>query len=591
MSAVELSRFASPDEPELRKRWIHFGLLSALAIVSVLCRIEQPGFIIESLWAEDSYLLINQAHQLGVPSLWQTFDGYLHLYHRLVALLATFMPLSITPIVFAMGWMGALLAIVWVVVDRCPLVGMDRITGSVLVLAISLQPNDGEALLNLGQSFYFLNIALALLLCVPSRSKPSGVYLTSLAVMALSGPACEVMSVVLLIRVLLLQDFSRRRGEYLTVWIFALVQVGFTIESYGVVKPWSRPPVDMHDVISVVSSFLFFGSRSTLVRVSAAAFWTIGTVFLFQRVWGNRGRLRDPAVVAPLLAALTAGAMFMGGALRQGSDMALMNPLDFEARYFVLPYALCFFVALAVTQGQPAARMMTTLLLGLICGATFLTVDRPDRMGSTGMNAHENLQWIAFTRFWKADSSVKIPVNPPWTIWPPLWEVSIPGKQTRSTLSRPIQPLILDLRHVTSSNSQLEVEHDGIRVSSEESPAIIFNLQNRCGADRYVALEIDVWRSQPGWSRTYWSSDGRFEAAKSLGRFYMDGDAIMQFAFRRSPSDTQIKVDLMLGVARSRLQDLADQGPPLFPPLTVPPPTAPGGTARVKAARLFCLGS
>lgn len=63
-------------------------LFLGLAAALLELRFAAPGPIAQYLWAEDGSIFINQAHTLGLAALWQPYAGYLHLYPRLVALLA-----------------------------------------------------------------------------------------------------------------------------------------------------------------------------------------------------------------------------------------------------------------------------------------------------------------------------------------------------------------------------------------------------------------------------------------------------------------------------------------------------------------------
>jgi|GEM_PF-6557404 len=570
-------------------------LLLLIAVMSLVPRVESYEYIPESLWAEDGTLLITQAHQFGVRSLWMPSAGYLHLYHRIVALVAAAAPLSITPFIFLSGWICAFLLIVWVITSRGYLAGLDRTEQALLILAISLQPNDGETFLNLGQSFYFLNIAFALYACLPAPKPIRLPYLIILSLLSLSGPASELISLILLVRILIIRDFGERKWEYITVWSLAVLQIFLTLASYREYSPEpERNPINW---INAVVVFLCFGSQSHLVKLAAVTFWSTTLIYLIYNLWSLKSSFRDALWFSPLLAMLTAGTFFLAGMVREGDDVVNMNPLDHEARYYVLPYALCFFVAFSATRNKPSARMAITLSLGLICGGTFLTLDRAGRMGTTGMYDHENMQWSAFVKFQKLIPDLIIPINPAWAIWPPLWTVQVAAD--RSNLQTKAVPIYLSITNAKSTDLESVTAEDGLFVSSEKrSPMVEFSLENHCSGRQYLAVEVDAWRSKPGWVRLYWGGQRGFSERRSLKRFYPDGDVTMQFAFQRGFSDTALRLDLMEGVGRWLLQDWVRKWLRRYPdfleenfghPTLVPPPTEPGGQARIKQLRLYCL--
>lgn len=562
-----------------------FGCFSVLAAASLMLRIDNTSYIMESLWCEDSYLLINQAHALGVKSLWEPHAGYLHLYHRIVALVASAAPLVVTPVIYFCGWIAAFLLVVWVIAARSRELGLGRSTTLFVILAISLQPNNGEAFLNLGQSFYILAIALAIFVCLPSRRPPTLPGLFLLVLLSLSGPASEILAIVLVLRVALLRDFATRRAEYLVVWGCAAIQLFLTLQF----DPWvqSRAGTSLNEWLRASSVFFSFGSTSQVSLAAAFVFWTITLYFLAGQLTSSAQSF--PLRSSLLLMLLTAGAFFGAGAVRQGDYMVLMNPVDHESRYYVLPYAIAFFCSFIVTRHCRPAQFAVLFSLGLICGDAFLTLDRVGREGSTGLYRHEPLQWVAFNKFREAKPSIAIPTNPTWAMWPSYWEVKVPNKAAPRR-SR-IEPIQLDLAQLRSPNSAL-VYYDGhVQVSSPaRSPRIIISLGNRCGGVEYLALEVDVWTSSPGWTRLYWSNAAEFTTTESLSRFYPAGTTTLQYAFRRDPPVRTLRLDLLGGVERWLMQDWAKKTrESILHASMVPPPTPPGGEARIQNLRLFCL--
>jgi hypothetical protein len=568
-----------------------FLFFSLIAVISLLIRLEDINYLTESLWCEDSELLINQAYLFGLSSLWEPAAGYLHLYHRIIALISRLFPLQITPYIFVFGWILAFLLIVWVLVTRGKLAGIDRATSLLLILAISLQPNDGEVFLNLGQSFYILNIAFAMYLCLPSPNPPKINYLLLLALLSLSGPASEILALALLVRLLFLKDFHIRKFEYLTVWSCALIQLYFTLTLYADSEYQAASDFHVSDWIKPFLTFMIFGSSSNLVHIAAIFFWCVTVMFLCISL-GNSAAAKNKEVewFSPLAAIIIAGIMFFAGMMRLGDEMLLMNPVDHESRYFVLPYALSFFASLCIVKRIPGLKSMVLLAIGLISGASFLTLDRPDRMGSTGLYGHENLQWIAFTKFQQVIPNLMIPTNPPWAIWPPVWFVKIEN-EIRSNPSRAGESweIPLDVVYKKENNINLKNIKNGMYIVSErESPAIFFASEDKCRESKYLGLEIDVWRSKPGWTRLYWGSGSGYSEKKSLNRFYPSGNVKMQFAMERESTDRYFKLELLRGVDRWRMQDWAkehENDKSFF----VPPSIEPGGIAKIKRIDVFCL--
>lgn len=122
-----------------------FTLLVGLSIALLSLRINLPtGSIARYLWAEDATIFISQAQSLGLASLWQPYAGYLHLYPRLVALLASQFPLIYTPALFFSGWLLAYIFAFSILIHRALQAGIAPLPLAILVFLISIQPNLGE---------------------------------------------------------------------------------------------------------------------------------------------------------------------------------------------------------------------------------------------------------------------------------------------------------------------------------------------------------------------------------------------------------------------------------------------------------------
>lgn len=567
-----------------------FMAISMVAIFSLFLRMKDFNYIAESLWCEDGSLLLTDAYHFGVRSLVIPATGYLHLYHRLVALIATYLPLQIAPDVCMIGWFAAFLIVVAAVVERGRSLGLDNMSLALVVLAISLQPNDGESLLTLGQSYFFLNVAFSLYICVPSSRPVKVGYTLLLVLLSLTGPACEILSLILLVRLVVLKDFLSRTREYLVVWLCAIIQ-GFltTLDFGGSTRELNENPADWAQAIF---TFLCFGSHSNLVRSAAAAFWAITFICGVGEIKGSIGKSCAPSWLPSVLLSITVGGSLVAGMLREGADIARMSPVDHAARYFVLPYSLSFFVAFLATKNKYAPRLVVLFSIALICGASFLTVDRPDRMGTTGLYGHENLQWAAFTKFQRLKPDLEIPTNPPWAIWPPVWFVKASHEHSVPKEEHSARPITLDIFSLKGRSSTLERRDHYVLASLPESdPVISFSLGGNCVGKRFLAIEVDVWRSKPGWAVLYWGGAKGFSKANSLRRFYPSGDVTMQFAFRREVSEADMGLQLMGGVEKWFMQELVKKDRDSVPDIenAVPQPTAAGGLAAIKAIRLFCL--
>lgn len=130
-------------------------------------------------------------------------------------------------------------------------------------------------------------------------------------------------------------------------------------------------------------------------------------------------------------------------------------------------------------------------LVGLICGFSFLTVSRDNREATTGLLIHSNMQWPAFTKFQKIRPDIVIPINSPWPVYPPLWNVQIrkSGAEVRSPdyeATRSPIPL-LSGRAYPPADSPDVMNGEGIDGGSMASKGMHFDIGNYCTRSPRIA--------------------------------------------------------------------------------------------------------
>ena len=565
------------------------GYLLLLPIVSIalLVRLHSPAYITECLWYEDGTVYITESYELGARSLWMTDSGgYLFLFHRLIALFAKQFPLILTPYMFFIAWLISFTSIVWVVKTRGNQLGLDSLSVLLVIVAIACQPSQGEPWFNLNHANFFLGIALALYICMPVKRAESVPEVVFLILASLTGVFSIVMTAVLAIQLVVLRDFSARKATYIVVPICGIVQAIFVIASQRLQQ--TRFDRNLLDWLNAIATFLSFGTTSRVIYIAAGLFWTVVGIYVYKWITNKEVQADRILWLSPLFSLAAAAMMYFVGAL---AGMPEFSPVDMASRYFLIPYSLVFFVAFVCTSHRKMAQIALACLAGVVCAGEFRTVDGADRESSTGLLAHTNLQWTAFAKFQKVEPDLVIPINSPLPIYPPDAHVQIAKEvanaAVRGRLAR--KPIILDSHRsdVTVDPMRRGDSHSG----AGGSPTLSFDIGNYCVTNRYLALEIDIWRARMGFAKVHWGHPGGFAAQNSLERFYPAGPVTMQFAFRRDIADSTIEFDPALGVKDSAIVRtlMQDANAPVDPKITVATVTPPGGQVEVKEARLFCL--
>jgi hypothetical protein len=193
--------------------------VALLAGVAVLQLREPAWFSRPDLWAEDGKIFLQQAYNWGgLPALWVSAAGYLHLGPRLVALLVVHLPLDSAPTAFrAAAFIVDALPAVFFVSHRCRnLVPSLPLRAALGLLTLAL-PDTFETNGNMANAQWHLALlAFLILVALPPRSWLGRAFdIAALVIAGLSGPFS-----ILLLPVAAVQTWRHRSR-----WLLALTAV------------------------------------------------------------------------------------------------------------------------------------------------------------------------------------------------------------------------------------------------------------------------------------------------------------------------------------------------------------------------------
>lgn len=564
---------------------LRLPLLLLISAGALSIRIDDFSYIEQSLWYEDGLVYITQASESGLRSLWITLGGYQILYNRIVALIAIHLPLVATPYIYVIAWLLAFSSIILVLTIRGKLVGIDGWLATFFACAIALQPNHGEPFFNLNHSYFFLGIALALYACIPTRKPISHYEAVFLVIACLSGPFSAIMLPLMLLQMVILRDFFVRRTMYLIFFTCGLIQC-FYLASWRLSSITAEDPARW---LHALSGFIFFGQSGNLVQLTATCFWTTTLIYLFRWVRYKRTEVDDALWLPPPLAALAVIGFFCVCVSSSAYFLPSLGPLDMGARYFLIPYSLTFFIAIACTKQHGSALTAVIAMISVICATAPLTVDREDRSSTTGLLSHVNMQWTAFVKFHSIKPDILIPINASLPMYPPVHARTKNAGNGAKNLGNVDGPILLYPQHDRPSSLVAHDRQGAVTIPPEQGPSVYFDIRSYCPNSKYLALEIDIWRSRMGWASVYWGHLAGFSSERSLRRFYPSGAVTMQFAFRRRISDDIVRFYPAEGVADSPVVRTVNLPWMRRPGTIMAEPTRPGGELKVSEARLYCL--
>lgn len=469
-------------ERQLNKELMVWFVFICLVYVGLAHRYDHSNFIVNSLWAEDGPIFFNGAQDLGLASLVAPYAGYLHVYARAFALLATIFPLSALPYVYFSGWFLAIILVFWAIRRLVPFHESERAGAATAIITVVLmlyQPHSGETILSLTNAQWWLALVLAMMCCYPARFGLRALPLVAL--ISLTGPFS-----ILYVPVAAFIGIREKQWRILlVVCAGAVIQIYFLLTSPRAI---GHADGNVHHWVTAALTFLTFGIKSWAVRVAAVGFWILLFISFFRADMNKR------------LLLICGGVVYAAGLYSIKDMPAIITPIGNGSRYFVVPYALSIaFVALQVHRGERLA----------IFAAILLAIPIANRLNKNF--PQEPRYYEQYVELSKYESNLKIPLAP-----------SVPGNDW---------PLELRNQHVQDSSSfavqPVRVAQRSFRLST-----------NSCGGAEGAAVVLDAVQSLAGEVAVEWvSSDGQKHTTR---RSYPAGNNRIQIAFKKPKVPVEI---------------------------------------------------
>lgn len=315
-------------------------------------------------WHEDALIFLSQQRTEGLAAVFHPYAGYLHLFPRLVATGASFLPLEFTPLLYLIGayagwlWTGTL-------VFTSPLFASARwafLAGLVWVLV----PHGGEIFVNLTNVQWPLTAGLALLLAEGTVSHRSRSHLCLFAsVTALTGAG----SIVLLPVAGWQLWVSRRRPTPFPPVALATLILGGLQLAIMLFSP--RLPGAAN--ASLVRAFVFpwlelfpelLGTKTTFpsdlgLRLAGTALGLTALVWAWRRE-GTTQSMRRRLLLGAIL-------MLEAGVLAYSAEYG-GTPKSFEGgqRYLFAPFALYTWILISALSCEPRPNRWLVVCIGLV---------------------------------------------------------------------------------------------------------------------------------------------------------------------------------------------------------------------------------
>lgn len=477
---------------QLRTHTFFYALL--LSSLLLLLRAESLDFITRSLWGEDGKIFFNEAISQGLKSIFIPYEGYLHTYPRIVALIGIEFPLSLLPYIFFIGWYLSYALALRYIVRFCKENTINIYLVLVFSASMALMPNEGEVYFNITNAHWFLACVAILFFITKSNKSPHPFELIMLTIVGLTGPFVLILLPVFFINLLIIKDFQHKKFAYIIVIFCSAVQLFFILNSERLYETINENYSLIPWFIVLIKTILF-GSK----HVIALLFWL---TFLYA----IKINLHQKKQMNYLFILSIAGfIIWLAGMYANQDTLHVLSPVGPGSRYFFTPYILLFLCTIILVNNHRNLAITASILIILIC---FLDLNRVNR---------GNLQWEAYTKFSEVNPNLVIPISPIIEEYPG-WSMMPHDRYVMNEIKE--VPTLINLPSTS-----------------------IIDISSYCKDISFIGLELDIKDNTKGFVTVYWSSNTKsFSHEKSLRLYYPNGNVTMQFAFKRQPNDIYIKI-------------------------------------------------
>jgi len=477
-----------------------WGLAMVVIVLALGVRLGGFGFFSgANLWAEDGAVFYKDAVGLGWSSLWKPYAGYLHLFQRVVALGASFFPLSWLPLFYNGGWLAGLAGLGLLVFrlfrrERfCP-------GWAILFLAgVVFLPVHPEVYFSLTNVQWFLGIAITLLVLFPERLDLGWPRLPLLGFLGLTGPFSILLAPVFYLRALIsrFRQVDWWMGGVLT--FCALVQVGLMMVSERSVGDRELSVPLVWDAMII---FVSMGSQGWWGWLGRAFFLALGVLAVRGCLASGHGR--DGVWL------LATGALFFASGLwASAAFLDAIDPRGWGGRYFFIPYAFSLLAIFWLTPSKVLRAALISFFL-ILSAVHFKPVQRPELH-------FQSFAWLA-SHF----SEISIPIHPQWEAYP-SWDLNVRGGERLEAGSYRVPREDMELRHGRFGG--------GLEVVPENGPVEIWvDIPEDLRKTPHLGVQVVGVRHMHGWASISLHGKDSEEATVSFRRHYGAGWALMRFA-------------------------------------------------------------
>ena len=460
-------------------------LLVVYAISLLLVKDNHFDFSLNKyLWAEDGIIFLDSAHRFGLEAIFIPYNGYIHLYPRIVAEIANFFTLESQRIMMFLGWAASYIICVLCFIR---FLWNNRINLLFSFLSISfliLQPHSGECFFNATNAQWWLAFSLIIVIldAIPKHPFMKFLNVSLVAVCGLTGPFSVVFFPVALLKFIVdnfavrdylpfkhnLKNFysclfyksnENKADKIYSVAITVVLAICALVQVVMILKSERIQAETISSIKPFVESFVHFllFCTSDIMMFPAMLMWNIAIVGFPAFIKNNQNNSKVFTVLCILIAA-TCLIFVSLYSVKSNPAMIVFN--NSGNRYSFVPNILIFTAGLIILQ-HCRKLLITYVILGVaICYCNF---SRP-HLNSLDFEAYT---LYASTKYESTKEKFSIPINPEG------WMVSIDNAELPKT-----NTLVLPVDEFANTTDYRKEILVGCPEDYSDAIAITFNLEN-----------------------------------------------------------------------------------------------------------------
>lgn len=304
------------------------------------------AFINPQFWAEDGFIFFHDAYYSGVNVLFKPYNGYLHLYPRLIAWMVENSTLSYVyfPLMYMLSWLFPLGICIFYLFFKTKLSVFQKIILSILMTAV---PVSAEVMLNLTNSQWLWSAFLVILVV---SETPIGwgswiIEILLIIIAGLSGPLSIVFPVIYFINILV--EINRKDRlvsslRLLLLFFCGAIQLYFLLFHSNRISSEFTPLSDVKYLKLIFDQYSYF-IFGNIQQSFSYLFYLLGALiilsFQFFLIFKN---VKDQNKTSLIF--VVSGLLFFSVVMFESrSFQTVIHPFSSGMRYFYLPTLFLLF--------------------------------------------------------------------------------------------------------------------------------------------------------------------------------------------------------------------------------------------------------